>query len=197
MVLVLASASPRRLDYLRTLGVPVEVRPANVPEKPERGESAETFARRSAHAKVRAVAKLVGARWILGADTVVTLGATILGKPVDREDARRMLRALSGRAHRLCTAVVLRGPDGRLALDDMAVTRVHFRRLSDAEIDRYLEADEYADKAGAYAVQGGAAPFVSRIEGSLSNVVGLPLELVLPALQSTGLLSAPPAAPTA
>jgi len=195
MRLVLASASPRRIAYLRALGVPPEVQPARVPEHPALGESPEAFTRRVAHAKVQVVARTVGPRWILGADTVVALGETIFGKPADKEDARRMLRALSGRVHRVCTAIVLRRPDGGLALDDVAVTRLAFRHLGEEEIDRYLQGEEYADKAGAYAVQGGAARFVSRIEGSFSSVVGLPLELLVPALQTAGLLSAARAAP--
>ena len=187
-MLVLASASPRRQRLLAQLGAGFESIPASVPEIPEPGEAAPAYALRVARAKVAAAATAAPGRWILGADTVVAVDGEILGKPRDRADAGHMLRRLSGRSHYVHTAVLLQSPDGRSRLEDVAHTRVVFRRLSNEEIERYLDSGEPADKAGAYAIQGGAASFVASTTGSYSNVVGLPLELVAPALREANLL---------
>lgn len=185
--LVLASASPRRRELLAELGVSFEVIPARIPERPAAGERAERFARRIARAKVAAVAGRAAGRFVLGADTIVVVDGEILGKPVSRDAATAMLRRLAGRIHLVETAVVLRAPDGSLPLDDLIVTTVEFRRLDDDEIRAYVDTGEADDKAGAYAIQGRAAAFVHRTDGSYTNVVGLPLETVRPALCRAGL----------
>ncbi len=185
-VLVLASASPRRLDLLARLGIPVEVRPSRVDESLPPGrplaEALEEVARR----KAAAVAREVGGAWVLAADTAVVLGGRVMGKPRGRKEAREMLRALSGRVHRVVTAVALLGPgtDRTVAVE----TRVRFRRLSEAEIAWYTGLDEPYDKAGAYGIQGRGAFLVESIEGSYTNVVGLPLSETVDLLRSTGLL---------
>lgn len=161
-----------------------DVLPVEVDETPLPGESARQMVRRLAQEKARlAATRLEASRpgnavLILAADTTVVLDGEILGKPADAEDARRMLRQLSGRTHEVITGIALLGlPGGTLRLADEA-TLVTFAQISDAEIETYVATGEPVDKAGAYAIQGGAARFVTRLEGSYSNVVGLPVELV-------------------
>jgi septum formation protein len=179
MRVILASASPRRAALLRAAGVEFEVRAAHVDESLEAGEPPETYARRVAEAKARAVGPHATAA-VVAADTVVVVDGMVLGKPMDQADAGRMLRLLSGRTHEVLTAVAVIPPGSSRGHAVVAVdrTRVAFRPLTDEEIDAYVATGEPADKAGAYAVQGGAAGFVSRLEGSYANVVGLPLTLV-------------------
>lgn len=184
--LVLASASPRRRQLLEQLGVSLELAPADVDETPTPGEGADTFARRMARAKAAAAAARLPGRWVLAADTVVAVDRDLLGKPSGRRSARAMLEQLSGRAHRVYTAVVLQAPDGHPHLDDVATTVVRFRPLTARDIDAYLDSGEAWDKAGAYAIQGRAGAFVAAVDGSYSNVVGLPMELVAPALRRAG-----------
>jgi septum formation protein len=178
---VLASASPRRRELLGRLGMPFEVRPVDADETPRPGESAEALVVRLALAKARAAAQ--PGEVALGADTAVTLDGEILGKPADADDARKMLAALSGREHEVWTGVAVvalpteLGPARELAR--ACRTTVRFRLLDDAEIDAYVASGESVDKAGAYAIQGGAAPFVDAVDGELTNVVGLPLPLVV------------------
>jgi nucleoside triphosphate pyrophosphatase len=191
-MLILASRSPRRRRLLGLLHVRFKVLPAEIPEIPRRGESPERFAVRLAREKAEAVAARLSARerrsaLVLGADTVVALGGVIFGKPRDDAEARRMLRALSGRTHRVITGVALwRGIDRRLR-SGRSVTRVRFERLSRAEIARYVATGEPMDAAGAYAIQGLASVFIPGIEGSYSNVVGLPLDLVSRLLRQSGM----------
>lgn len=197
--LVLASASARRRDLLSGLGARFTVVPADVPEVPLAGERPEQTAQRLARAKAAAGAARCPGRWVLAADTVVAVeldgrGAAILGKPATRREAREMLRLLSGRTHRVCTGVVVLAPGGTALLDEVATTLVVFRPLADAEIDAYVESGEADDKAGAYAIQGGAAGFVVEVVGSYTNVVGLPVDLVEPALRRAGLLAGDAAA---
>lgn len=187
-MLVLGSASPRRAALLRELGVSFTVDASDVPERPAPGESPGGFARRAAIDKGRAVAARRCGAWVLAADTVVAIDADILGKPADAAEARRMLRRLGGRRHAVLTAVALFGPDQRHVASLVVRTAVAFRPLADAEIDAYVAGGEPADKAGAYAIQGGAAGFVSAVQGSHSNVVGLPLEALRPLLARHGLL---------
>jgi septum formation protein len=175
--LILASASPRRRALLQQLGFTFAVVPSDVPETPHPGEAPAAFARRIARAKATAVARRHPGAVVLGADTVVVVDGEILGKPTDRADARRMLERLSGRAHRVLTAVTLVGA-GAAVEDTLVETEVEFRRLDAADIDTYLDSGEPFDKAGAYAVQGGAEAFVTRLNGSYSNVVGLPVDEV-------------------
>jgi septum formation protein len=175
--LVLASASPRRRELLAQAGIACEVVPSAVPEVPQPGEPSEAFARRVAREKAVAVAQQRPTAHVLGADTVVVIDAELLGKPRDAADARRMLRALSGRTHQVLTAVALVGPSG--AVDEVVVrSEVEFCPLTAADIDAYLATGEPFDKAGAYAVQGAGGRFVRQVRGSFSNVVGLPMETV-------------------
>lgn len=183
--LILASASARRQELLSRLGVAFEVQPAEIDESPQPGEGAEALAARLALAKARAVGERHPASRVLGADTVVARGATLLGKPADADEVRRWLQELSGREHRVVTALAL-VEEGR-AEQACVVTRLWFRTLGAAEIEAYARSPEPLDAAGAYAVQGGAAGFVSRVVGSYTNVVGLPLSAV------TGLLGRPEA----
>ena len=149
-----------------------------MPETLRRGESASAAAERLAREKTIDVARRCRRGEILGADTLVALGRRILGKPSDAADARRMLRLLSGRRHRVITGVALCAAGGRLIDSARSVTVVTFRRLSRADIDWYVSTHDSLDKAGAYGIQSGAGLFVTEIRGSYTNVVGLPLELV-------------------
>jgi septum formation protein len=177
--LVLASTSPRRAELLREAGIAFETVAADVDETPRAGETPQAMVRRLAEEKARAAAARVDApALVLAADTTVVLEGENLGKPADDSDARRMLRRLSGRTHEVFTGVaLLRLPEGALRVE-LETTRVEFHTLSDADIEAYVASGEPRDKAGAYAIQGGAAGFVARVEGSYSNVVGLPVELV-------------------
>jgi septum formation protein len=190
--LILASASPRRAELLTAAGIPFEVRPAHIDETPRPGEEARTYASRLALEKARAIAAGAGGRPVLAADTVVVIGGQVLGKPVNAEDAKRMLRLLSGRTHEVLTAVALMsaGSNQReLAIDaQIESTAVEFGPLEAAEIDWYVATGEPSDKAGAYAIQGFASRFVTRIEGSYSNVVGLPMALVYAMCTRAGIL---------
>ncbi|MBO0720951.1 MAG: septum formation inhibitor Maf [Blastocatellia bacterium] len=174
MVVVLASSSPRRAELLRAAGIEFTVRVADVDETLRPGEPPRAYVLRLSRAKAEAVTG--GAELVLGADTVVVREDWIAGKPIDTEDARRMLKALSGKWHEVLTSVtLLRG--GR-DISDVSLTRVKFSELSEAEINWYISTGEPMDKAGAYGIQGYASRFIERIEGSYSNVVGLPVEMV-------------------
>lgn len=185
--LVLASASPRREELLRQLGLPFTVVPSRLPEEPPSG-SPEESARGLALAKARAVAGRVGTGAVLGADTLVALTGTILGKPRDADDARRMLRALRGRRHEVITGVALvEAPAGRES-SAAVVTGVQMRQYGEAEIDAYVASGEPFDKAGGYAVQGLGGALVVRVDGCYTNVVGLPLRTTRRLLEAWGLL---------
>ena len=179
--LILASASVRRHDLLARLGVAFEVHRADIDESPQPGETAETLAARLALAKARTVAEAYPGCAVLGADTVVAQAERILGKPSDADEAGRWLQALSGREHRVITALAL--VDGENVSQACVVTRLWFRTLAAEEIARYVRTPEPLGATGAYAVQGGAAAFVSRLVGSYTNVVGLPLAAVEALLQ--------------
>lgn len=185
--LVLASRSPRRRQLLAQLGVDVSVVPADIDETPTRRETPQAYVERIAREKVAATVAPPGA-CVLGADTAVVLDGDILGKPADTASARETLRRLSGRTHSVFTAVALRSPVGVEAI--CVETRVTFRVLSEAECDCYLASDEPWDKAGAYGIQGLGGAFVARIDGSYSNVVGLPLCETLALLRVAGIPSA-------
>jgi septum formation protein len=180
--LILASASPRRRDLLAARGIRFEIVPSSVEETPRPGEPPEAFAQRIAREKACDVARQRPGACVLAADTVVIAGATLFGKPTDRADARRMLRALSGRTHRVLTAVALVDGDGRIA-ETAVESEVEFRALTAGEIEAYLDSDEPFDKAGAYAIQGVAQKFVTGVRGSYSNVIGLPMDEVLELLR--------------
>jgi septum formation protein len=173
--LVLASASARRLALLAQIGIaPDEVVPAEVDETPRPRERPADYARRIAEAKAEAVASRFPGAFVLAADTVVAAGRRILPKPADEAEAGRCLTLLSGRRHRVFGAVALRAPDGRQGRR-LVVTAVRFKRLHGAEIAAYLAGGEWRDRAGGYAIQGRAAAFAPAINGSYSNVVGLPV----------------------
>lgn len=174
--LILASASARRHELLARLGVAFAAHPAEIDESPQPGETAEILAARLALAKARTVAKTHPGCRVLGADTVVAQAERLLGKPADADEAGRWLAALSGREHRVVTALAL--VDGDNVSQACVVTRLWFRTLTAEEIARYAGTPEALGAAGAYAVQGGAAGFVSRLVGSYTNVVGLPLAAV-------------------
>ena len=182
--IILASASPRRAELLRAAGIAFDVLPADVDESARPDETPETYVRRVAEEKARAVAERASNRIVLAADTTVVIDNEMLGKPTDDEDAKRMLRLLSGRVHAVLTAVtVLRGPKGST---EVARTDVEFAPLTDEEIAWYVATGEPRDKAGAYAIQGYASRFVTRIAGSYANVVGLPVALVVQMFKSAG-----------
>jgi septum formation protein len=172
---ILASASPRRAELLRAAGINgFTIRAADIDETQLPGESPREYVLRLSREKALAVAR--GNELVLGADTTVVIDNEIAGKPLDAEDARRMLRALSGQWHEVLTAVSL--VRGDQILSGIASTRVKFAEMSEDEIDWYLTTGEPMDKAGAYGIQGYASRFVERIEGNYSNVVGLPVEMV-------------------
>jgi len=173
--LVLASASPRRLDLLAQIALsPDAVDPAEIDETPRAGELPPRHAERLAREKATAVAARHPGAFVLGADTVVACGRRILPKALDRDAARACLRLISGRRHRVHGGIALALPDGRIVARRVE-TAVIFKRLHDSEIDDYLASGEWEGKAGGYAIQGLAARFIREIIGSYSNVVGLPL----------------------
>lgn len=169
---ILASASPRRLELLQAAGFAVEVAPVNVDEAQLRGEQPEAYVLRLARAKAAAVAGDA----VLGADTTVVLDDEVLGKPRDAAEAADMLRRLAGRTHEVLTGFCLRR--GKREIAGIERTCVWMAKLSEAEIAAYVASGEPMDKAGAYAIQGLAARFIPRIEGSYTNVVGLPVAAV-------------------
>ncbi len=184
--LVLASASPRRLDLLAQIGIaPDEVLPADIDEAPLRGETPRRAALRLAEAKVGVVAIRRPEAFVLGADTIVALGGRQLGKPADEADARRMLALLSGRNHQVFTGVAAIAPDGRRAAR-LAEARVTFKRFSDADLARLLDGEEWRGVAGGYRLQGRAGAAVIRLTGSPSAVIGLPLYETLCLLRGLG-----------
>jgi septum formation protein len=187
--LVLGSGSPRRAALLRQLGVEFSVHPSDVPEIAGEREAPADFVRRLAREKGVAVAAKVSDAWVLSADTIVVVDGEVLGKPADADVARQMLRRLSGRDHEVVTAVVLMAPGGTFAAEVLGRSTVTFRTVTADELDAYVATGEPLDKAGAYAIQGGAARFVERVVGSYTNVVGLPMDEVRDLLHRHGLLA--------
>jgi len=178
--IVLASGSPRRSEILTSVGWSFVKDVADVDESERAGESPEDYVRRLSFEKASAVAKRNKGQIVLGADTTVVIGGVIIGKPVDLDDAARMLRLLSGNWHEVLTGVSLvKSSDGEVAsVTDLQRTRVKFSELSESEIEFLVNFGEPFDKAGAYAVQAQAALFIEGIEGDYWNVVGLPVSLV-------------------
>jgi septum formation protein len=175
--LLLASASPRRRELLAAAGFECDVLPVNVDERRLEGEAAPQYVERLARQKAAAGAARIKDAFVLGADTVVVQRGDVLGKPADAASATAMLKRPSGRAHDVFTGVALAWPDGIVA--EVERTRVWMNALSDADIAEYLATGEPLDKAGAYGIQGWASRFIPRIEGSYTNVVGLPVASVV------------------
>jgi len=193
MRLVLASASPRRAELLAAAGFTFDVRATDVDERVVAGENPQDYVQRLAIWKSAAALEMLnrdetaavgGGVLIIGADTAVIVDDEILGKPVHDEDAARMLRRLSGRSHRVLTGVSVRTAERQVAV--VEETLVFFRQLAEAEVGWYLASGEGRDKAGAYAIQGLASRFIPRIEGSYSNVVGLPVARLFGLIGSLG-----------
>lgn len=183
-MIILASASPRRRELLSAAGIDHIVKAANIDETPHIAELPRAYAERLARGKAAAVAVEHPEATVVGADTVVVIDNQILGKPVDAADARRMLEQLSNREHVVLTAVaVARGGEVR---STVASTSVWMRAISAAEIATYVDSGEPMDKAGAYAIQGGAAGFIKQISGDFDNVVGLPISVVRRLLTEVG-----------
>jgi septum formation protein len=178
MNLVLASQSPRRRELLAILGHEFTVIPSSIDETPVPGENPAEYVARVARDKGMEVGSRVSHSIVLSADTVVTLDNEILGKPLDQDDALRMLRKLSGREHSVYTAVVLINQPKQETLEGLDRTRVWFKRLTDEQILDYIRRENVFDKAGAYAIQGYAGIYIPKIEGNYFNVMGLPLPLV-------------------
>ncbi|MFZ1134310.1 MAG: Maf family protein [Candidatus Korobacteraceae bacterium] len=176
MPLVLASASPRRAELLRNAGVSFTVEPAHIPEQPMTNEAPLEYAKRLARDKARAIFERHPDNVVLGADTIVVVDEHLLEKPRDEQDAARMLRLLSGRAHEVITGVCVVAP--AFERTDAEVTEVRFSALSETEIAGYIATGEPMDKAGAYAIQGIASRWVEGIDGCYFNVVGLPVPRV-------------------
>ena len=173
--LVLASASPRRLDLLRQIGLePDAVDPPDIDESPLKDETTRLLVERLARGKAAVAAARNPGAFVLAADTLVAVGRRILAKPLDEADARRMLALLSGRAHRVLTGVAVVAPDGRTA-SRISETRLHFKRLTPAEIEGHIASDDWRDASGGYKIHKGAGAFVMSIQGSYTGVVGLPL----------------------
>lgn len=175
-MLILASASPRRQELLRSAGISFTIDPADIDETPLTNESPRACAQRLAREKALTVQKRHPEDFVLGADTIVVVDELILGKPRDEEDAVRMLRLLSGRRHAVITGVCLLGPAGEAA--SLEMTLVSMSKISDDEIRAYVASGEPMDKAGAYGIQGMASRWIQRIEGDYRNVVGLPVARV-------------------
>lgn len=190
--LILASASPRRADLLGMLGLKFETRPTGVDETPRPGEPAPDLALRLARTKALAAEASPGPSLVVAADTLVVLDGEVLNKPVDGDEAARFLARLAGRTHEVMTGLALRThPEGEVATD-LTVSRVTFTPMSREEIAWYAASGEGLDKAGAYALQGIGSIFVAGVEGSYTNVIGLPMERLYPHLRRHGFLAISP-----
>ena len=186
--IVLASASPRRRELLAQLGLSFAVVPSNADESVLPGESPEEHVTRLSRDKAMEVAHRdeQQARWFIGSDTVVVRDDQILGKPADHEAARNMLSSLSGRSHRVVSGYAVFDKRSGNTVSGAVITRVFFKHLTDTEIEGYIATGEPFDKAGAYAIQGIGSFMIPAIEGSYTNVVGLPLCEVIAALEELG-----------
>src|SRR5882762_4125294 len=177
--LILASRSARRAEILRAAGWPFAAVAADIDESPRQGEDAVSYVKRLALSKAQKVAREFTEGLVLGADTTVLVEEEMLGQPLDDDDARRMLKLLSGKWHEVLTGVaLLRADEHAQRLVDHETTRVRFARMSEEEIDWYVATGEPRGKAGAYGIQGPAALFVEEIQGDYFNIVGLPVRLV-------------------
>jgi septum formation protein len=189
--LILASSSPRRIQLLEQIGLPSLPVPSGAEENVEAPEPSSRT-RILAEKKAKSVSGIYNNNWVLGADTEVVLEGRVLGKPRDQEDALSMIRLLSGREHSVITGLCLVGPSGRICHSEAVTTIVKMKALTPMEIEAYAETGEPYGKAGSYAIQGIGAFLVEGIEGSYTNVVGLPLCALVKALLATGALKAFP-----
>lgn len=185
-MLILASASPRRLQLLAQVGIaPDQVVPADIDETPGKDELPRRLALRLAQEKAAAVAARHPDAFVLAADTLVAVGRRILNKPADEAEARKMIGLLSGRAHRVMTGVAVIAPGGRMA-SRLSETRLHFKRLTSKEIDRFIATGDWVDAAGGYKIHQSAGAFATQLSGSFTGVVGLPLYETLALLEGLG-----------
>jgi septum formation protein len=184
---ILASASPRRRELLSSIGLEFDVLPSNVPEVRAVGEAPEEYVARLSRDKAQALASVHPSRWVIAADTTVLLGEELLEKPVDGDDAARMLGTIAGKTHIVYTGVTLENAEREYRDTRVAESEVRMLPLSAEEIQWYVRTGEPLDKAGAYAVQGLGAMFIESIHGSYTNVVGLPLATLFLMLRRAGL----------
>lgn len=189
--IILASGSPRRLDLLKAIGLSVEVIRPEVEENVLQAESPRDFTLRASREKALNVYSRHGAKdaWIISADTTVVCGGKILNKPRDTEQAQEMLSNLSGRTHKVLTSFCIVSGNGKIVKTDTSTSFVTFREITADEIKWYVRSKEPLDKAGAYGAQGLGAIFITAIEGSYNNVVGLPLSALIDALIEVGAVS--------
>ena len=187
MKLVLASASPRRRELMAAIGLPFTVDSSSIEELQRTGEAPETYVRRLAQEKAAEVKSRHADAWIIAADTIVYIDGTILEKPVDHDDAVRMLSLISGRMHEVFTGLTLSRADSIDSWTRVVTTKVTMLPLSRSEIEWYASTGEPMDKAGAYAVQGIGAMFIESIDGNYTNVVGLPLAALFEMMKAAGL----------
>ncbi|MFQ5445156.1 MAG: Maf family protein [Nitrospinales bacterium] len=182
---ILASRSPRRIQFLKELGVKFQSEPSPVEEVIQPDKTPEENALQVARDKALWAAEQHKGAFVLGADTLVSLNGDIIGKPVDHEDARRILKKLSGREHQVITGVAIINPNNEL-FEQAVTSKVKIKPLTDEEISRYIRSGEPMDKAGAYAIQGKGSSLVASYQGSYSNIVGLPIETVEDLLKQAG-----------
>lgn len=186
---ILASASPRRRELLKSMGFDFTVTPSGVDERFLEGESVGEHVLRLSREKALTVACDNPESWVLGADTIVIIDGEVLGKPGSKEEAREMILRLSGREHRVLTGFSVVRTSANVVRSDLVESSVFFKEVSRDELEWYIDTDEPYDKAGGYAVQGKAASFVKEIRGSHTNVIGLPLSEVVAALKEVGAIS--------
>ena len=186
---ILASASPRRQEMLRSVGLKFKTIPGHVNEDYIKGESPQQHVRRLAQEKTQLIARKYPRTWVLGADTIVVIDGLILGKPKNKTQAKEMLKKLSGRKHKVFTGFTVMQVASKISHSDVVQSAVKFKKISAAELDWYIACAEPYDKAGGYAVQGKGAYFIKSIRGSYTNVIGLPLCEVLETLKKLEVLS--------
>jgi septum formation protein len=189
--IILASASPRRAEILRTVGWPFETLPVNIDESRRDNEGAEAYVRRLARTKAEAAAAQRPGCMIVAADTTVVIDGQILEKPIDNDDAQRMLRLLNNRWHQVLTGVAVIDDENSETKIAHATTEVKFAAMSDDDLKWYVATGEPMDKAGAYAIQGQGARFIERIKGDFFNVVGLPVRLLFELIDGNGAVAGP------
>jgi MAF protein len=187
--LILASASPRRQELLRFVGLKFKTIPAHVDEDYIEGESPQQHVRRLAQEKAQLIARKYPRAWVLGADTIVVIDGLILGKPKNKTQAKEMLKKLSGREHKVFTGFTIAHVASKIKQTKVIQSAVKFKTISAAELEWYIACDEPYDKAGGYAVQGRGAYFIQSIRGSYTNVIGLPLCEVLETLKKLEAIS--------